>query len=123
MPFLPSFPENHHLSDVFKTHQQGILPLLQYHDDILRGPGPLTIAQRELIAAITSGTNACSFCYGAHSVAAERFGIEEKLMDPRYLQYDVAMEYLDKHIAVGASPELTARLRDTRKKLSDHFAP
>jgi hypothetical protein len=54
----------------------------------------------------------------------ERFPvIEEKLMDPRYLQYDVAMEYLDRHIAFAASPELTARLRDTRKKLSDHFAP
>ena len=54
----------------------------------------------------------------------ERFPlIEEKLMDPRYLKYDVAMEYLDKHIAADASPELTVRLRDTRKKLNDHFAP
>lgn len=54
----------------------------------------------------------------------ERFPlIKEKLMDPRYLRYDVAMEYLDKHIAQDTHPELGARLRDTRKKLQDYFGP
>jgi uncharacterized peroxidase-related enzyme len=90
MPFIPSFPEDHHLSHVFQNFQTGVLPLLQYHDDILRGPGPLTIAERELIAAITSGTNACSFCYGAHSIAAERFGIEEQVMEDLLTDIDAA---------------------------------
>lgn len=80
MPFLSVFPENHHLSDVFKNFPIAVRPLLELHDELLRGPAPLTIAERELVAAITSGTNACSFCFGAHALAAERFGVEEELI-------------------------------------------
>lgn len=80
MPFLSVFPENHHLSDVFKNFPIAVRPLLELHDELLRGPAPLTIAERELVAAITSGTNACSFCFGSHALAAERFGVPEDLI-------------------------------------------
>ena len=90
MSFLPCFPENHHLSDVFKTFPEGAQPLMEYHDIILRGPSPLTVAERELIAAVVSGTNACSFCYGAHALAAERFGMEESLMEALLTDIDAA---------------------------------
>lgn len=80
MPFLSCFSENHHLSEVFTNFPEGAQPLMEYHDIILRGPSPLTVGERELIAAVVSGTNACSFCYGAHALAAERFGMEESLM-------------------------------------------
>lgn len=90
MPFLSVFPENHHLSDVFKNFPEGAQPLMEYHDVILRGPSPLTVAERELIAAIVSGTNACSFCYGAHALAAERFGMEEAMMEALLSDIDTA---------------------------------
>lgn len=90
MPFLSCFPENHHLSDVFKNFPEGAQPLMEYHDIILRGPSPLTVAERELIAAVVSGTNACSFCYGAHALAAERFGMEESLMEALLTDIDSA---------------------------------
>ena len=80
MSFLSCFPEDHHLSDVFKAFPQHALPLFEYHDALLRGPSPLTLAERELIAAYVSGTNACSFCFGAHSLISENFGIEENVM-------------------------------------------
>lgn len=52
----------------------------------------------------------------------ERFPlIEEKRMDPRYLKYDDAIDYLDKHIAENLLPELSERLRATRSKLIEHF--
>lgn len=63
---------------------------MEYHDIILRGPSPLTVAERELIAAIVSGTNACSFCYGAHALAAERFGMEESVMEALLTDIDRA---------------------------------
>jgi hypothetical protein len=48
--------------------------------------------------------------------------IKEKRMDPRYLKYDDAIAYLDKHIAEDdVMPELSVRLRATRAKLVAHF--
>ncbi len=42
---------------------------------VMRGPSPLTIGQRELIAAYVSTTNQCSFCSGSHmAVAGELLG-------------------------------------------------
>jgi uncharacterized peroxidase-related enzyme len=47
---------------------------------VMRGPSPLTVAQRELIAAVTSATNRCAFCTGSHvAVAAELYGDEAKV--------------------------------------------
>lgn len=54
----------------------------------------------------------------------ERFPlIPEKFIDSRYLKYQDAMTYLDKHIAENAIPELTQRLGATRAKLVGHFGP
>ena len=52
-------------------------PLFEYHDRLLRGWSPLTVGQRELIAAFVSGLNACIYCHGAHTIAAQAFGIDE----------------------------------------------
>ncbi len=48
--------------------------------------------------------------------------VKEQLIDPRYLKYDDAIAYLDKHIAENLNPELTDRLSATRKTLIEHFA-
>ena len=72
---LTNMPENPVLGDVLKRFPKGIKPLLEYHDVILRGPSPFTPAERELIAAYVSGLNACSFCFGAHTVIAEALGV------------------------------------------------
>ena len=87
MARFPSLPERPLLADVFKRFPQGIAPLLEYHDVLLRGPSPRSVAQRELIAAYVSGLNACHYCHGAHQVIAEVHGIapavfEHLLEDP-----------------------------------------
>lgn len=41
----------------------------------------------------------------------------EARQDYRYLRYDVAIKYLDRHIAENAIPALTETLRATRRKL------
>jgi len=79
MPRFPGLPEATSLTDVFQTFPAGIEPLLEYHDVVLRGPSPLTVAQRELVAALVSGLNSCAFCFGSHAAVAESFGVPADL--------------------------------------------
>lgn len=81
MARFPSLPSRPVLSDVFTAFPVGAHPLLEYHDAVLRGPSPLTVAQRELLAAYVSGLNACNYCHGAHSVIAEVHGIDAGVLD------------------------------------------
>jgi uncharacterized peroxidase-related enzyme len=77
MTYLPSFPDDAVLLDVFRAYPDTAGPLLDYHQVLLRGPSPLSVAERELIAAYVSGLNACDYCHGVHSATAEAFGIAE----------------------------------------------
>lgn len=72
-------PEGAELSDVFRAYPVGVHELLTIHDLVLRHPAPLTVAERELIAAMVSGINACNYCYGAHRIIAETFGLDESI--------------------------------------------
>ncbi|MDZ4307030.1 carboxymuconolactone decarboxylase family protein [Allopontixanthobacter sp.] len=65
------------MDSVFKLFPATVGPLLEYHDRVLRDPSPLTVAERELIAAYVSGLNACTYCHGSHVLAATAFGIDE----------------------------------------------
>lgn len=80
MPHLPSLPDNAHLTDLFTRFPKGVEPLMQYTDAVLRGPGALSVAERELIATYVSGLNGCKFCFDSHLVYAELFGIEPGLI-------------------------------------------
>jgi len=76
---FPSLPEPPTMADVFRAFPHTFRPLVEYHDRLLRDDSPLTVAQRELIAAYVSGVNSCAFCYGAHSAVARAFGVEEEV--------------------------------------------
>lgn len=78
---FPSLPNPPDLSDVFLKFSHGARPLLQLHDIVLRGDSPLSPGEREMIAAHVSGTNACDYCYGAHSSIASAFGIDKTVFD------------------------------------------
>src|SRR6266568_1042178 len=77
MAYLPSLPDDAVLLDVFRAYPQTARPLLAYHQALLRGPSPLSVAERELIAAYVSGLNACRYCHGVHTATAQAFGIPE----------------------------------------------
>ncbi|MEX2206443.1 MAG: carboxymuconolactone decarboxylase family protein [Myxococcota bacterium] len=81
MPRFPSLPDNPHLSDVFRRFPAGMWQLCDLHDVKLRGDSPLSVAERELIAAYVSGLNACRFCFGAHSSIAEIHGMDPGLFE------------------------------------------
>lgn len=74
MPFLPSLPEPTNLNDVIRTFPKGWPEMLDMHDAVLRGESPLSIGEREMIAAYVSGLNRCRYCLNAHSMYAEMFG-------------------------------------------------
>lgn len=78
MPFLPSLAANASLRSVFKSFPTTSAPLLDYHEVLLRGPSPLTVAERELIAAYVSALNACAYCHGVHARTAAEFGVSEQ---------------------------------------------
>jgi hypothetical protein len=58
MSYLPSLKPDSVLLDVFRAYPDAARPLLDYHEALLRGPSPFTVAERELIAAYVSGLNA-----------------------------------------------------------------
>jgi uncharacterized peroxidase-related enzyme len=75
MTYLSSLPDDAVLVDVLRAYPDTARPLLDYHEALLRGPSPLTMAERELIAAYVSGLNACRYCHGVHTATAALFGI------------------------------------------------
>jgi AhpD family alkylhydroperoxidase len=78
MSYLASPPERPVLLDVFRALPRTASPLLEYHEALLRGPYPPSVAEREPIAAYVSGLNACHHCHRAHAGAAARFGIDNE---------------------------------------------
>ena len=78
---FPSLPEPVAMGELFAKFPNTARPLCEYHDRLLRDWSPLTVGQRELIAAYVSGLNACTYCFGAHSLAARAFGIDEAVFD------------------------------------------
>lgn len=75
MAYLPFLPGDAVLLDVFRAYPDTDRPLLYYHQALLRGPSPLTVAEREMIAAYVSGLNACQYCHGVHQATARAFGV------------------------------------------------
>ena len=47
-------------------------PMMGLAQQLLRGPSPLSAAERELIAAVVSAENNCDFCHRSHAAAAAR---------------------------------------------------
>ena len=57
-------------------------PLYELAQVLLRGPSPLTEAERELIAAYVSYRNDCMFCMSSHAAAARcLYGDQQNLVD------------------------------------------
>ncbi|GAA0477201.1 carboxymuconolactone decarboxylase [Actinoplanes capillaceus] len=56
------------------AHPDTAAPLNQLAETLLRGPSPLTPAQRETIAAHVSRGNDCDFCAETHGAVARELG-------------------------------------------------
>jgi uncharacterized peroxidase-related enzyme len=86
MSYLPSRRSTKtHLADIFKLMPARSKLLFELHENVMRGPSPLSPAQRELIFAFGSGLNGCNYCHNSHKYAAAELGVDlgvfEKLID------------------------------------------
>ena len=91
MSFFPSLQEEgSQLKDIQAPFSEIYKLWGKFSEALMRGPGPLSVAERELIAAYTSGTNACSYCYHDHTMAAEHFGIDAGLLEALMDDVDAA---------------------------------
>lgn len=78
---FPSLPEDASLGTVMRAFPDTLGPWCDYESRVMRGPSPLSAAERELIAAYVSGLNACAYCHNAHTVFARAYGIDPDVID------------------------------------------
>jgi uncharacterized peroxidase-related enzyme len=91
MPYLPSLPANAALLEVFRAYPETAGPLIvDYQEVLLRGPSPLSVAERELIAAYVSVVNSCGYCHRVHTATATAFGIGEGTLTALLTDIDTA---------------------------------
>ena len=70
--------EHWQIWNLFAFRPEVTAHLASFTEGVMRSPAPISGAMRELIAACTSWTNECEFCWRSHAaVAAEMFGSEE----------------------------------------------
>ena len=92
MPFFPSLGDEDKVPHALANFNIGIeRPIIELHQILMRSDdSPFTVAQRELLAAFVSGTNACNYCVGAHTATAVEFGVEEELVSSLLRNVDTA---------------------------------
>lgn len=110
MSFLKEFPDNVHLADVMKAFPGGLEDLLNFHDVVLRGVSPLTIGEREMIAAYVSRLNGCRFCFNSHRVYSAFYGVEPELFEKLIADLETS----------GVDPKMIPVLNYARKITLDH---
>ena len=77
MAFLSKIGEKFVVPDIFSWSPEASSCIDEWHEIVMRGESPLTVAERELITAFTSRLNGCALCAGVHVLVAERFGVEQ----------------------------------------------
>jgi AhpD family alkylhydroperoxidase len=71
---LPPLPG---IAGLLAAHPDTAAPLNSLAETLLRGPSPLTPAQRETIAAHVSRGNECTFCAETHGAVARKLGADD----------------------------------------------
>lgn len=80
MPYLSSVPADAGLLQVFQAYPGPAQLLLALHEQVMRAHSPLSVADREFIAAYVSGLNDCEYCHGVHSATAAAFGVPQETL-------------------------------------------
>ena len=72
MPYIPLEEHLPGITGLLEYSKETAAPIRELTQTLLRGPSTLTVAERELIATIVSYRNECTFCYSAHTAAADK---------------------------------------------------
>jgi len=68
------------LVDVFRAFPETSDAIGALHREIMRRESAFSEGERELMAALVSALNGCTYCAGIHESAADAFGIEPGLL-------------------------------------------
>ncbi|MEM9013492.1 MAG: peroxidase-related enzyme [Pseudomonadota bacterium] len=90
MTFLPSMPDDAHVPHLFARWPHIYKVYQVASTAIMRGPSPLSEAQREALGAFVSSTNSCSYCFGSHAETARLFGVDPDLLEALIADVDTA---------------------------------
>jgi uncharacterized peroxidase-related enzyme len=74
---FPDLPPDAGVRHILQMNRPAGRALIAFHEAVMRQPSELSVGERELIAALVSGLNACNYCYGVHARTAAAFGISE----------------------------------------------
>jgi uncharacterized peroxidase-related enzyme len=96
MPRLRSLPDQPVMRDLYRAYPASCRPLGELTEAAMRGPGPFTQGERELIAAYVSGLNACVYCHSTHVGVAEACGVAPDLIEA--LLHDIETAPVDARI-------------------------
>ena len=91
MPFFSFLPEDATVRHIMLHQPERFLPVCgTFTQDVMRGPSPLSVAERETIAAYTSGLNQCQYCSGAHRTFAIDNGMDPSFFEALMADVDTA---------------------------------
>ena len=76
MSILKSHPGPLSLRDIFGLMPAHAVGIVHYYESVMRGPSPLSAAERELIYSYCSHLNGCDYAYTSHSACATALGID-----------------------------------------------
>ncbi len=93
MPHLRNLPANATVYDVCLALPDLYKPFADFCERLLRGPGALSVRDRELIVSYVSSLNACRYCVGGHSRTAIGFGAAPDVFEK--LQADIESAPVD----------------------------
>lgn len=71
MPHIPLAPHLPGITGLLEYRQDTAAPIRELTQIVLRGPGTLSFAEREMIATVVSQANECRFCSAAHAAVTE----------------------------------------------------
>ncbi|MEM9168100.1 MAG: peroxidase-related enzyme [Pseudomonadota bacterium] len=83
MAYVSSIPaDSESVWAIMSRYMDQTKPLFALTQQVMRaGEASFTDAERELLAAVTSLSNACNYCYGVHRSTAESFGVDAALLE------------------------------------------
>lgn len=87
---LRNLPENAAVFDVFAAFSDMFSSFVDFSQRIFRGPGPLSIRDRELIFSYVSQLNACAYCFGGHSNTTVLLGAPPDVFEKLKIDIDTA---------------------------------
>ncbi len=96
MAYFSFLPDHADIAHLFFHKFRRFARLQVFSHGVMRGASPLSVPERELMAAFVSGLNACGFCAGIHRETAVAYGIVPETLDA--LLHDVETAPVDDRI-------------------------